>query len=72
MGGLCFILENYEVWTVSRVHYLRRLNVPQRTNANDQAIESLARRVEALTGRLNEPIPDGDGKERDRRNKLEE
>ena len=72
VGGLCFILENCEVCPVSCLHCVQPLQVPQRTNANGQAIESLAPRVGALAGRLCENIPDGDVKEIKRREKLGE
>ena len=71
-GGLCFILENCEVWPVSCIPYVQRSQVPQRTKANGQAIESLAPRVKALAGQLRGPIPEGDVKEQERREKLEE
>ena len=71
-GGLCFILENCEVCPISCLHCVRPLQVPQRTKANGQAIESLAPRVGALAGRLCENIPDGDVKEIKRREKLGE
>jgi hypothetical protein len=71
-GGLCFILENCEVWPSSRISYPRGLQVSQRTKANKQAIESLAPRVEALAKLLCAPVPKEDIKERDRRNRLEQ
>jgi len=43
----------------------------QRTKANKQVIESLAPRVEELAERLCEPVPEGDIKERERRQRLE-
>ena len=45
--------------------------MPQRTNANKQAIESLAPRVKMLAERLREPVPEGDIKEGARRKRLE-
>ena len=71
-GGLCFILENCEVWPLLCVSYLRGSQVPQRTKANTRAIESLARRIEALPGRLCRPIREGEVKEQERREKLGE
>ena len=71
-GGLCFILENCEVWPSSRVGYLRHSQAFQRTKANRQAIESLEPRVEALSASLCEPISEGDVKEENRRKELEQ
>ena len=69
-GGLCFILENCEVG--SPPHTLSHLlQVSQRTRGNEQAIESLAPRVEALSELLCGPVSEGDVKERERRKKLE-
>ena len=50
----------------------QRLQVPQRTKANKQAIESLAPRIKALAELLCPPVPKDDTKERERRNKLEQ
>ena len=69
-GGLCFILENCEVW-FSIVHYPQCLQKSQRMKANNQAIESLAPRVKTLAESLCTPISEGDTKEQDRRMKLE-
>jgi len=44
--------------------------MPQRTKANKQVIESLVPRVEELAERLCEPIPKGDIKEGERRERL--
>ena len=71
-GGLCYILENCEVWTHFYVHYPRSLQVFQRTKANKQAIESLAPRVKALSTSLCSPVSQDDFKERERRKKLEQ
>ena len=71
-GGLCFILENYEVRLPPLISYSQRSSVPQRTKGNKRAIESLAPRIEALAGRLCKPVPVGDIDERERRNKLEQ
>jgi len=70
-GGLCFILENCEVWSPFRQCYPQRSSVLQRTEANRQVIESLLSRVEALAERLCEPVPEDDIKERERRQRLE-
>ena len=70
-AGLCFILENCEVRPTSSTYDLQCLQVPQRTKANKQAIESLAPRVEAIAARLRERVPEGDLRERERRSKLE-
>ena len=70
-GGLCFILDNYEVRPSSPIRHQQRLRVSQQTKANVQAVGSLAPRVEALAGLLYEPVPDDDVKEATRREKLE-
>jgi len=70
-GGLCFILENCEVCSSSHVYHRRYLQVLQRTKGNEQAIESLAPRVKALSGSLCTPVPEDDLKEQERRKKLE-
>jgi len=70
-GGLCFILENREVRPISRVHCPQHLQSPQRTSANEKAIESLAPRVKAFAELLCAPVSEGDVKERERRKKLE-
>jgi len=70
-GGLCFILENHEVRSTSRIRRPQHLQSPQRTKANEQAIESLAPRVKALAELLDAPVSEGDVKERERRNELE-
>ena len=71
-GGLCFILENYEVRSSSHIHHPLRLQAHQRTKANKQAIESLAPRVKALAELLCAPVPQGDAKEQERRKRLEQ
>ena len=70
-GGLCFILENCEVRPSSSVHYPQHLPVPQRMKANEQAIESLAPRIKALSALLCTPVSGGDTRERPRRKELE-
>ena len=70
-GGLCFILENYEVCFPCNV-YLQCSQTPQQTKANKQAIESLVPRVRALAESLCKPISEGDARERERRQKLEQ
>ena len=69
-GGLCFILENYEVWFPRNV-YLQCSPVLQRTKANEQPIESLAPRVRALAESLCKPASEDDARERERRQSLE-
>ena len=69
-GGLCFILENYEVRLCQHTPS-RCLPVPQRMEGNEQTIESLAHRVEALAESLRSPISEGDVKEQKRRKILE-
>ena len=71
-GGLCFILENYEVRLVSASTIHNAYGCPQRTEANKQAIESLAPRVKALAELLCAPVTAGDIEERERRTKLEQ
>ena len=70
-GGLCFIMENCEVRPFSCKSYPQRLQVPQRTTANEEAIASLAPRVEALSKLLCRPVSESDVEERERRGKLE-
>ena len=54
-----------------RMCYSRSLRAFQRTKANEQAIESLAPRVEALSASLCTSVSEGDSKEQERRKKLE-
>ena len=68
-GGLCFILDNCEV-RPPPTHYPRRLQVFQRTKANNQLIESLAPRVEVLVELLCGPVSKADTKEGARRKRL--
>ena len=68
-GGLCFILENCEVWFSSSCA-VRCLQVPQRTKANTQEIEFLAPRVKALAESLCASVSEGDVKEGSRRRVL--
>ena len=70
-GGLCFILENCEVWLLF-LYALPCLQLPQRTKANKQAIESLVPHVEALAQSLCAPVAEEDIKERVRRKRLEQ
>jgi hypothetical protein len=70
-GGLCFILENFEVQHFSHIRYPQHLQVSQRMKGNKQAIESLAPRVEALSASLCTPVSKGDAKEETRRKELE-
>jgi hypothetical protein len=70
-GGLCFLLENYEVFPVSCIPYVQRLQASQQTKTNGQAMESLAPRVKALAEQICGPILEGDTKEEKRRGKLE-
>ena len=72
VGGLCFIVDNFEVWQPSSTHYPQYLQEPQQTNANSRAIKSLAPRVTALFGSLCQPVPEGDVKEMTRRRELQE
>ena len=56
----------------SPIHDLQGLQVPQRTKTNKQAIESLAPRVKVLAERLCKSVPEGDVKEQERRERLEQ
>ena len=56
----------------SPIGYPQSSQVPQRTKANNQAIESLAPRVEALAKLLCKPVSEDDVNERERRQKLEQ
>jgi len=69
-GGLCFILENYEVRPYFPTHYSQSLQVLQQTKANEQAIWSLAHRVTTLFASLCTPVSEGDVKEESRRKDL--
>ena len=69
-GGLCFIVENFEVWSPPACT-VRRLQVRQQTKANAQEIESLASRVKALAELLCAPVSEGDIKEGARRKDLQ-
>ena len=72
-GGLCSILENYEVLFTSHTSLKpHRLESFQRAQGNKQAIESLAPRVKSLAELLCIPVSEGDTKEELRRNKLEQ
>ena len=71
-GGLCFILDNYEVRLSSTSTIHNAYGCPQRTEANKQAIESLAPRVKTLVELLCAPVSEDDRGEQDRRMKLEE
>ena len=71
-GGLCFVLDNYEVRLALWNAHPRCSQAPQRTKANIEAIQSLAPRVEALAESLCKPVSQGDVRERERRQKLEE
>ena len=70
-GGLCFILENWEVRPTSPVSCLPYSQASQQMKANTQTIESLAPRVKTLSELLCETSPEGDIKEGARRKKLE-
>ena len=70
-GGLFFTLENYEVCYPCNV-YLQCSQALHRMKANKQAIESLAPRVRALADSLCKPVSEGDARERERRQNLEQ
>ena len=69
-GVLCFVLENYQV-CFPRDVYPQYSQAPQRTDANKQAIESLAPQIKALAESLRKPVSADDEGERERRQKLE-
>ena len=69
-GGLCFILENCEVWS-ALCALPQLLQVPQRMKGNEQTIESLAHRVKSLAESLRSPVSEDDVKEHERRKALE-
>ena len=72
-GGLCFILENYEVWLTSHTLLEARCSYSfQRAQGNRQAIESLAPRIKSLAESLCAPVSEGDAKESFRRKRLEQ
>ena len=70
-GGLCFILENWEVRPTSPISCPPCSQASQQMKANTQTIESLAPRVKTLSELLCESSPEGDIKEGARRKKLE-
>ena len=66
-GGLCAILQNFEVCPLCILCCLQHSQSLQQTKANNQAIESLAHRIEESTGTLCAPIHVGDTREESRR-----
>jgi len=72
VGGLYYIVDNFEVWQPYSIHYPQHLQVPQQTTANSQAVKSLAPRVTALFASLCRPVPEGDVKEKTRRDELQQ
>lgn len=72
VGGLCFILENYEVRSSSTSTIHNAYGCPQRTEANKPAIQSLAPRVKELAELLCTPVSEGDVEEQERRTRLEQ
>ena len=62
-GGLCFILENCEVWSDPFPTLPHLLHPHQRMKGNEQTIESLAHRVKALAELLRSPVSEEDVKE---------
>lgn len=70
-GGLCVILENCKVWSPSCIFNLQHLWPFQQAEVDEQAIESLAPRIKALSELLCAPIPLGDINEKEREKKLE-
>ena len=72
VGGLCFIVDSFEVCQLYSIHYPQSLLVPQQTNANKKAVKSLVPRVTALFASLCRPVPEGDMKEELRRKELQQ
>ena len=73
VGGLCFILDNYEVW--HSFWYTQSLvftSPAQQTRANKKAIESLVPRIKALSASLCKPVPESNSGEQMRRKELEQ
>lgn len=71
-GGLCFILENYEVRVTSRTSLGPRcLEFPQQPQQNKESIQFLAPRVGSLAGSLCVPVAEGDIGDKLRREILE-
>ena len=69
-GGLCSILEDCEVRPSSPTCYPPHLSIIQGTKGNEQAIESLAPRIKALSALFCTPVSGDDMKERSRRGEL--
>jgi hypothetical protein len=69
-GKLCLILENCEVWPPSTHSIHNAYRLFKQTEVDEQAIESLAPRVKALSESLCAPIPLGDVNEKERERKL--
>ena len=72
VGGLCFILDNYEVQYSLSMHNHCVHKCPQQTRANKQAIESLVPRIKGLSASLCKVVPEGNGREEMRRKELEQ
>jgi len=70
-GGLCLILENCKVWPPSHTFNLQCLQSFQQTEVDEQAIESLAPRIRALSESLCEPTQPDDINEKERERKLD-
>lgn len=72
VGGLCFIVDNFEVCQLYHIYYPQHLWALQQTNANNQAVKSLAPRVTALFASLCQPVHEGYVKEEQRRKELQQ
>jgi hypothetical protein len=70
-GGLCYILENYEVQSFSRTRDPQHLQLHQRMRPDKQSIESLAPRVQEVAKLLYAPVSQNDIDEQSRRGVLE-
>ena len=72
-GGLCSILENFEVRFISHTSLkLQCLCLSQRAEGNKEGIESLAPRIKSLAESLCAPVSKGGAAEGSRRKRLEQ
>jgi len=71
-GELCLVLESCKVLSPFNRLCSQCLQLPQQTEVDEQAIESLALRVKALFESLSAPIPLGDVDEEARERELKQ
>jgi len=69
-GGLSAVLKHYDVRIPILPYHPRHSQLDQQTMVNRQTIESLIPRVEGLAESLSTPVPEGEVKERGRREVL--